>query len=282
MKTFNGKAIYNPSGKAGEYAEWACNFYTGCSNNCSYCYLKKGVLSHMWSTTPQLKKCFKDENHALEIFEKELRANLPELQKHGLLFSFTTDPMLEKTKWLTINAIKRCFWNNVHCTILTKCAFSTFGMWFPNKERFMSVEDLFSENKNLISFGFTLTGHDELELNASTNAERIEAMRKLHDFGFKTWASIEPVIDIQSSFNMIFATAGFCDLYKVGLMSGGKYTKNELLWLIEECRKIANVYKEYNFIPKFYFNDSLLKQAGISRENLPANCVGRDYDMFNN
>jgi hypothetical protein len=26
MKTFNGKAIYNPSGKAGEYSYWACNF----------------------------------------------------------------------------------------------------------------------------------------------------------------------------------------------------------------------------------------------------------------
>jgi hypothetical protein len=32
---------------------------------------------------------------------------------------------------------------------------------------------------------------------------------------------------------------------------------------------------------KFYFKDSLLKQAGINREDLPSNCVGRDYNMFN-
>ncbi|KAA6320448.1 hypothetical protein EZS27_029784 [termite gut metagenome] len=38
-KPFNGKAIYNPSGKAGEYSYWACNFYNGCSNGCTYCYL---------------------------------------------------------------------------------------------------------------------------------------------------------------------------------------------------------------------------------------------------
>lgn len=56
---FNGKAIYNPSGKAGEYSDWACNFYTGCSNNCDYCYCKKGVMSHVWSDTPKLKKCFR-------------------------------------------------------------------------------------------------------------------------------------------------------------------------------------------------------------------------------
>jgi len=44
-KQFKGKAIYNPSGKAGEYSYWACNFYKGCSNGCTYCYLKKGVLA---------------------------------------------------------------------------------------------------------------------------------------------------------------------------------------------------------------------------------------------
>ena len=36
MEKFNGKAIYNPSGKAGEYSTWACNFYVGCSNMCEY------------------------------------------------------------------------------------------------------------------------------------------------------------------------------------------------------------------------------------------------------
>jgi hypothetical protein len=33
---------------------------------------------------------------------------------------------------------------------------------------------------------------------------------------------------------------------------------------------------------KFYFKDSLLKQAGISRSELPGNCVGRDYNIFTN
>lgn len=45
---FNGKAIYNPSGKAGEYSYWACNFYVGCSNMCEYCYCKKGFSAMLW------------------------------------------------------------------------------------------------------------------------------------------------------------------------------------------------------------------------------------------
>lgn len=35
-KLLNGKAIYSPKGKAGEYAKYACNFYVGCSNDCDY------------------------------------------------------------------------------------------------------------------------------------------------------------------------------------------------------------------------------------------------------
>jgi len=263
-KTFKGKAIYNPSGKAGEYSYWACNFYTGCSNDCTYCYCKRGVLASTWSNTPKLKKCFKNERHALEIFEKELKANLPELQKHGLLFSFTTDPMLSDTQHLTKNAVKRCLWNDVPVKILTKRAINSGWMY-----------SMFCDYKHLIAFGFTITGRDDLEPNASTNAERIKAMRKLHEAGFKTWASIEPVIDIESSLEIIRKTRTFCDLYKIGLQSGKKYDSNEAYRFI----RIAEI--EIRKHTKIYFKDSLLAQAGINRADLPANCVDRDYNMFN-
>ena len=58
---FNGKAIYQPAGKAGEYAKWACNFYVGCSNACTYCFNKRWG----WGEVPKLKKCFESEEHAL-------------------------------------------------------------------------------------------------------------------------------------------------------------------------------------------------------------------------
>ena len=106
MKAFKGKAIYHPSGKTGEYSEWACNFYVGCSNGCTYCYCKKGILARaIGGNVPTLKKCFKDEEHALKVFKNELEANFKELQKHGLFFSFTTDPFLPETVDLTCKAI---------------------------------------------------------------------------------------------------------------------------------------------------------------------------------
>ena len=281
-KQFNGKAIYNPSGKAGEYSCWACNFYVGCSNGCAYCYCKKGVLAGaMGGDVPTLKKCFKDEKHALEVFEKELKANLPELQKHGLFFSFTSDPMLPETRVLTMCAIGFCNKYNVPVKILTKIADwldwamnFTYTIDFGVMKYVIYGKDVFENT----AFGFTLTGHDELEPNASTNTERIEAMRKLKEAGFRTWASIEPIIDFESSKDMIFMTAEYCSLYKIGLESGKKYDKKELQKFMVSCLLTTT---ENGKQPLFYFKDSLLKAAGLKRENLSFNCVSRDYNMFN-
>ena len=272
MKTINGKAIYQPKGKAGEYSKYACNFYVGCSNQCEYCSLRKGIgKATLGGDTPTLKKCFKDESHALEVFEKELKANLPELQEHGLFFSFTTDPCLPETIELTMNAIELCQDFSVSVMLLTKNT-----RWVDD---FILNKWFIPHRVSGIAVGFTLTGHNELEPNASTNAERIEAMRTLHDAGFKTWASIEPVIDFESSFKMIRDSRHFCDLFKIGLMAGGKYDKYLLNVFISDVIE----YTEY-FGCKFYFKDGLLKAAGIRREDLedlPANCVTKDYNIFN-
>lgn len=268
-----GKIIYAPKGKAQEYAKFAFSAYLGCTGGCHYCYLKKGRGSKiLGGSVPTLKKCFHDEEHALEVFEKELKANLPELQKHGLFFSFTTDPMLPETIDLTILAIDVCMSNNVPVKILTKVDFNQ--MAFPNFIK--------SHYRKKIAFGFTLTGHDEMEPGASTNTERIEAMRKLHDAGFKTFASIEPIIDFDSSLKMINIGCNFqcCDLFKIGLESGKKYDKVALNKFIKNVLWLSGKGHDLIIHIPIYFKDSLLKQAGINRADLPSNCVTRDYNIF--
>ena len=49
-----GVLIYQPQGVAGEYAKWAINLYHGCSNGCTYCYNRRGVLSHIFGDKPEL------------------------------------------------------------------------------------------------------------------------------------------------------------------------------------------------------------------------------------
>lgn len=283
-KQLNGKAIYSPKGKAGEYAKYACNFYVGCSNDCDYCYCKRGVLGHtMGGTTPTLKKCFKNEEHAFEVFKKELLANLYELRKHGIFFTFTSDPMIETTRSLTIQAVNIAALNDVPCKILTKRA--DFILKLPDIWFYPNPNSLYKKN---LAFGFTLTGHDELERGASTNAERIVCMRNLHNAGFKTFASIEPIIDLKSSYEMINQTLGFCDLYKIGLMSGKRnYTKQEVMDFMSDAnRVILDGTFKLNKRIKVYWKDSVLDYIKMPREDY--NCcakksitVSADYNMFN-
>lgn len=272
MTNYNGKAIYNPSGKAGEYAEWACNFYAGCSNGCEYCYLTKGWTAKTYvHRYPKLKAHFRDEEHALEIFERELILNLSELQKHGIFFSFTTDPMLPETIYLTLRGVAISLRHDIPIKILTKRAdFVDFAIFEP-------LFRLESEYKRRVAIGFTLTGHDELEPGASTNAERIAAMWKLHDAGFKTFASIEPIVDFESSLKMIEDSRGACNLYKIGLMSGKKYPRNELCDFFYTVNQITEA--------RIYWKDSVLRGLGFDRSSFEfdgfENIVDRDFNIFN-
>ena len=267
------KAIYMPKGKAGEYAKYACNFYVGCSNNCDYCYCKRGVLGHaMGKPKATLKKCF--EGHSpYGVFIRELHENIVQFRQHGILFSLTTDPLLPETQDLTNAAVLYAVNQGVPCKILTKRAD-------------FKVLDSFYYFQHLIAYGFTLTGHDELERGASTNAERIERMRKLHDLGFKTFASIEPIIDLKSSYEMIKQTLGFCDLYKIGLLSGHKdYTKIDAMGFVDDVNYLIfnHTYSFPNFKThiKVYWKDSVLDYTGMIRDDLPEGfCVGADYDLF--
>lgn len=266
-KRFNGKAIYQPKGKAAEYSPWACNFFTGCSNDCSYCYCKRGVLNHHWSTEPKLKKCFKDEGHAIEVFSKELNfvlSNYPEIKDQGILFSFTTDPLLPETRSLTLCCAQFANEKGIPVKILTKRA------------DFIDVVKFLWLDTKMTAFGFTLTGFDEEEPGASLTDERIEAMRELHDMGFRTFASIEPILTPAMSRNMIESTRAFCDLYKIGLISGKgkdfyneKHLSNFYMWLIKE-----------SYSTKIYMKDSIFNHFGIERDDLPGNFVNSDYNLF--
>jgi DNA repair photolyase len=268
-KKFNGKAIYNPSGKAGEYSPCACNFYTGCSNNCDYCYLKHGVLRSTWSDAPKLKKKFRDEDHAYAVFQKELLANLEPLRRSGLFFTFTSDPMLPETRILTTGAATVALRNGVPVMFLTKCA---------SAEYILNWAALTGIDRQMVAVGFTLTGRDDKEPGASTNQDRIIAMARLHAAGFKTWASIEPIIDLGRSYEMIAKTVEFCDHYKVGLQSGKAYNRKEVGQFLDCIGEL-----ERN--RPIYLKDSIFKYCYNTREVIEqtaGNFVGMDYNIFTN
>ena len=214
-----GKAIYTTKGAAREYGRIGCNFYKGCPHGCEYCYLKRGAPSaQLGGNVAVLKKCFKDEEDAGNVFCKEIDKWLEPCKKYGIFLSFSTDPLIPETRSLTLKAIIEAVLRDIPVYILTKDA------TFVNDEcEFMAwMENVTLPYRDLIHFGFTLTGRDNMEPNASPNMDRIKAMEQLHGMGFKTFASIEPVIDWMHASMVIHLTLGCCDHYKIGLRSGVK------------------------------------------------------------
>ena len=219
-KIINGKALYTPKGAAMEYGRVGCNFYTGCPHECEYCYLKRGAPSkQLGGNVVQLKKCFKDEDDALEVFDKEVRKHIDVLRQTGVFFSFTTDPLIEETRTLTVRALSVLMEHDIPAQVLTKNT-----SWIFNEYTKVFFFGILPGSGKDIRIGFTLTGRDDMEPNASTNAKRISVMRLLKEYhpDIKTWASIEPVIDWQHANMVVELSLDCCDHYKIGLRSGVK------------------------------------------------------------
>lgn len=279
---FKGKALYQPQGRSGEYSQWAINFFNGCTGGCEYCYNKRFPL--LSAPKPTLKACFKDENDAIETAKKEIMQNKWDIIRDGGVFlSFVSDPMLPETIKETMAIIMFCSAMSqdqqaIPVSILTKRADFVLDENNVQTKRFRCVTRPF-ENKAYskdIAFGFTLTGHDEMEPSCSSNADRIKAMKILHDRGFRTWASIEPIIDFQSSLEMIRACAPFCEHFKVGLRTDKKFecTTDELVSFVNGIRETVNLTDS-----TVYFKRSIRELVG-GGYIIGKNFVEEGFNMF--
>ena len=160
-----------------------------------------------------MKKSLVDETTAYDIFCKELDKHKAEIIKDGSLhFNFVSDPCLPSTIKLNWKCINHALEQGVPVQVLTKRAGWLYSA---------PVEDAFN-HPELLKIGFTLTGCDDLEPGASPNFVRIAAMRFLHEAGFYTWASCEPIIDPKRTLKMIQKSLDCCDHYKIGILSGKK------------------------------------------------------------
>lgn len=266
------KAIYKPKGKAGEYASFACNFFVGCSNNCAYCYLKKGIGKKvLGGDKPVLKKCFRNWQDAIKIYFNELFGGSesnevrPEIKRDGIFFTFSSDPCLPETLNLNVSVIRQTLRLGVPVQILTKCT-----EWIFTEQGSGLLSD--PAAKQYLSVGFTLTGRDDLEPKAAPNDERIEALKLLHKRGLKTFASIEPVIDFDKSLGIVKKCANFVDLFKVGLESGGEYKTADIRQFAADLAAIPEK-------PKIYLKESIVKRLGKARSEYGENFVEADFRL---
>lgn len=286
-----GALIYQPQGAAGEYAKWAINLYHGCSNGCTYCYNRRGVLSHVFGDKPELaapiirqrdkllNEYLKKNNMTAHDAIKKGVVNLESLvaardliskdlekigidrirQDGGIFFSFTCDPFdIEADMFILQQVVLHLLFDRIPVTILTKNVhWMQTGLWKS------TLRDLTTDYKDIaryLTIGFTITGKDKLEPGAPSTEERIEALRELRDkYLVKTFVSLEPITSIHTASEVIKKTYQITDEIRIGAQSPikkNRYHVMEFISFVVAVRSLAN-----NLDCHFMVKDSMYKQA---------------------
>lgn len=198
--------IYEPNGRAREYAELAANLYSGCAHGCEYCYAP-GALRR---NKTDFRLCVSPRKDCLQQLEKDA-AKLAGTDKK-ILLSFSTDPYqpCEEQHSLTRQAIEILHSHNIGVEILTKG-----GMRAARDFDLLGSMDSFGTSLTLKNYDDSL----KWEPGAAAPADRVAAMVTAHEKGIPTWASMEPVLDPAQTLFLIRTVAPFCDFYKVGKLN---------------------------------------------------------------
>ena len=210
----------------------------------------------------------------------------------GLFMSFTSDPCMPETRDLFFKITKDAMEKRVPVVLLTKNADFTKEYYY-GAIRWRLTTNSYGHN---VAFGWTLTGHNELEQNAHSNEMRMQEMSRVHRDGFKTWASIEPVIDFSSSLDMILqALDAGCQHFKIGLLTNNtrvvrkdfsfgdyqfkSYNRDACVTFIHDVMRAvkgkSTVYWKQSF--RDFLGDEDFARATVGYKNI----VDKDWSMFN-
>lgn len=200
--------IYEPKGRAREYAPLAINHYIGCSHGCLYCYVPT-IPPYKFQENP--RQCFhgnpRPRPGVVEQLERECSKNLGTGQR--VLLSFTTDPYqpIDETFHITRQVIQVLHRYGYFVQVLTKG-----GSRALYDLDIFTKHDAFASTMTLLSDEHTR----KWEPGAALPSDRIYTLLAFHEAGIPTWVSLEPVLNPDSALEIIRQTYSFVDLFKIG------------------------------------------------------------------
>jgi len=163
-----------------EWTDYNANIYRGCAHNCKYCYAR--LMTKRFEPEPSDWQDVKMVENAVELARRDIRA----LHPGRIMFCSMTDPYqpIEAETGLARRVLEVLLDSPFHVLILTKSPLVTRDY------------DLICGHGN-VEVGFTITSLENIpfyEPHAPGNTKRIEALKKAHSMGIKTFVSIEPWI----------------------------------------------------------------------------------------
>lgn len=188
-----------------EYGDYTMNHIQGCAHGCKfpcYAFMMKKRFGQVSDYDEWLQPYL--VSNTLALLDKEI----PRLKDKitSVQLCFTTDPFMygyDEIAEMSIASIRKLNAAGIKCTVLTK------GI-LPSELAQLSPEN---------EYGITLISLDEsyrqrMEPFAAPYADRLEALKRLHDAGCKTWVSIEPYPTpniIQQDLSALLESLSFVD-----------------------------------------------------------------------
>lgn len=217
--------IYEPRGRAREYAPLACNLYMGCTHGCKYCYAPACMHKkpEAWHEAARARS-----ENVLQLFQRDCRSLAKSRaadDTRRVLFCFLSDPYqpLERELHLTRRGIEIAAQLGVKVDILTK------------GDTALIAEDLPLMLRADTHLGITLSfindaSRAEWEPQASSVQSRLATLQKAHDLGIYTWVSMEPVIIPQEALEVVKTAHPYVDFWKVGKLNHNKAVEQSVNW----------------------------------------------------
>ena len=203
--------IYEPKGRAREYAPLAINHYTGCTHGCKYCYVP---TIPPYKFEAEARATFHADGKPRPRVIEQLKAEVKKNRGYGqrVLLSFTTDPYQQANDvyGLTRQVIAVLHGGGYNVQVLTKGGLRSLCDLdlFTPADAYAATMTLLSDKSSL-----------EWEPNAALPSERIYALHAFHAVGVPTWVSLEPVLNPDSALQIIRETHTFVDLFKIGKLN---------------------------------------------------------------
>ncbi len=221
--------IYEPKGRAREYAPLALNLWATCSHGCKYCYCPGSL--HVSSEDFHVEG--PPRTGILKALREQLKADcdLPEPKLYSgdrhVLLSFIGDSYQGENNEITRKALEILGYYDVPFQVLTKAGMKA-ARDFDLYDNFEWSAEFHKERGS--RFGTTLCFTDdntrkEWEPNAASVYDREIAIAEAHAQGIYTWVSIEPVVMTRQALQVISWLSDKVDEFRVGKLNYHPHAK---------------------------------------------------------
>lgn len=252
--------VYQPKGRAREYAELAANLYMTCIHGCKYCYSPKT----MHKNPDDFFKPAKPKEKIIQKITSDARQLKAKDDQREILLSFTSDIYQPQTgnihpiQHTTRAALTALLEAGLNITVLTK-----------GGSRSMADIDLFEQYRGQARYGVTLTYAWDSESKtyeplAAPTSERIATLKEFHVRGIRTWVSIEPAWSIEDTMSIIHRTHKYTDMFAIGKLNYHPHEK-EVDWYrytkftVEKLQSVGVPFYIKKDLRKDFHNQILLK-----------------------